>query len=145
MKAKIKSILSRIADILSLVFGYGIMLSLFIGGLSFFAYLVALIIGGEVAVSICTVIYKGIYPCLVYVTSLFVLLGLLVMYLRGETALSKTKKKKEDIKKQETGMLDETSNVNETVQVEVPTNMATESNTLILETKPIWEDKKNNF
>lgn len=96
MKEKIKTILNKTANVLSNIYGYGIMLALFIGGLSFFGYLAALIIGGDIAAEICAFIYKGIYPYLVYVTSIFVLLGLLIMYLRGESALSSGKKKKVD-------------------------------------------------
>ncbi len=90
MKEKMR----KIADVISVIFGYGIMLSLFIGGLSFVGYIVALIIGGETATAICTFIYKGIYPPLVYFTSVIVVLGLVKMYLCGETALDTKKGKK---------------------------------------------------
>ena len=95
MKEKLKGILNKISEIASVIYGYGIMLALFAGGLSFFGYLAALIIGGDTATSICSFIYKGVYPYLTYVTSIFVLLGLAVMYLRGEIALSSVKKKPE--------------------------------------------------
>ena len=70
------------------------MLALFLGGLSFFGYLAALIIGGDVAVAICAFIYKTAYPVLVYASSVMILLGLVVMYMRGEKALASDKKKK---------------------------------------------------
>jgi hypothetical protein len=81
----------KITNAISIVFGYGIMLSLFIGGLTFFGYIAALIIGGNTADMICTFIYKTIYPYLVYFTSIIVLLGLLKMYICGETALDAKK------------------------------------------------------
>lgn len=89
-----KKILHKIADILGWIFGYGIMIALFIGGLSFFGYLAALIIGGETATRICEFIYKTIYPKLVFYTSIVVILGLVKMYLTGEVALSAGKNKK---------------------------------------------------
>ena len=87
-----KRIVERTANVLGWIFGYGLLLSLLIGALSFFAYMVALIIGGNIASMICDFVYKTVYPRLVTGTSIIVLLGLLKMYLVGETALSSTKK-----------------------------------------------------
>ena len=89
-----KTVLNRISHILEVIFGYGIMLSLFIGGLSFFGYLAAIIIGGDTATLICQFIYKDMYPYLVSGTSIIVLIGILKMYLCGETALNASNKKK---------------------------------------------------
>ena len=89
-----KTILKKIADILEVIFGYGIMLSLFVGGITFFGYVIALIVGGETATAICHFIYKVLYPYLVYFSSSIVLLGLLKMYLCNETALKSEGKKK---------------------------------------------------
>ena len=44
-----KETLKKVADIFKLIFGYGIMIVLFAGGLTFFGYIAALIIGGGVA------------------------------------------------------------------------------------------------
>ena len=90
-----KNTMKKIADIIGYVYGTGIALCLFIGGLSFFGYLAALIIGGDTATAICVFIYKKIYPPLVYASSVFVLLGLVKTYFSGEKALSlKNKEKK---------------------------------------------------
>ena len=48
-----KKIIKKISDAIELVFGYGVMLSLFLGGLTFFGYVAALIIGGDIAEKIC--------------------------------------------------------------------------------------------
>lgn len=88
-----KAVLKKISDVLKMIFGYGIMITLFVGGLTFFGYLAALIIGGDTAAAICTFIYKGVVPVMVYVSTSMVLLGLVAMYLAGEMALT-TKKKK---------------------------------------------------
>lgn len=95
-KEKMKAALKKVGEKLSPIYGYGIMISLFLGGLSFVGYLVALIVGGNVAETICTIIYKYIYPYLVYGTSVFVLFGLIIMYLKGEKALTANKKKATD-------------------------------------------------
>lgn len=89
-----KKICKKIADILQVIFGYGIFICLFVGGLSFLGYLVALIIGGETASLICIFIYKTLYPYLVQLSTILVLLGLVKMYLCGEIALSSGKKKR---------------------------------------------------
>lgn len=88
-----KNAILKISEILKIIFGYGIMISLFVGGITFFGYVTALIIGGKLATAICEFIYKGIYPYLVKFTSVIVLIGLLKMYLSGESALKAEKKK----------------------------------------------------
>ena len=64
------------------VYGFGIMIALFIGGLSFLGYLYALYAGGDTAAAICTFIYKTVYPELVYWTSWIVLFGIVRSYLK---------------------------------------------------------------
>lgn len=89
-----KEICKKISSVLRWVFGYSIMLCLFAGGLTFFGYVAALCIGGDAAAAICAFIYKTIIPVIIKVSSVTVLLGLAVMYLNGEVALSAGKKKK---------------------------------------------------
>ena len=88
-----KETMKKIADASKLVFGYGIMIILFGGGLTFFGYLAALIIGGEAAAVICAFIYRKIVPVLVYISTSLILLGLVSMYLAGEMALTGKKRK----------------------------------------------------
>ncbi len=89
MKEKLK----KISEPLKMVFGYGVMITLFVGGLTFFGYLIALIVGGDTAATICTFIYKQIVPVMIYTTNCLVIFGLLTMYLAGEFALTPDKKK----------------------------------------------------
>lgn len=89
-----KETMKKIAEKLKIVFGYGIMLTLFVGGLTFFGYLVALIIGGDTAALICEVIYKQIVPVMIKTTTILVMFGLVTMYLAGEMALTASKQKK---------------------------------------------------
>ena len=98
-KDKIVAVLHKVSDILKIVYGYGIMLALFLGGLSFLGYVVAMFIGGETATEICKWIYKTFYPQLVFYSSIFVILGLVVMYLRGDVALTPSKNKSKEFKK----------------------------------------------
>lgn len=88
-----KNVCKKISNVLRVIFGYGIMICLFVGGLTFFGYVAAMMIGGETAIAICAFIYKTIIPCIIKVSTILVLLGLLVMYLNGETALTSNKKK----------------------------------------------------
>ncbi len=87
-----KNICKKISGIMKTIFGYGIMITLFVGGLTFFGYLAALIIGGETAGVICSFIYKNIIPAVIYSSVGMVLLGLVAMYLAGEIALTPEKK-----------------------------------------------------
>ena len=89
MKEKLK----KLSNKLKIVFGYGIMITLFVGGLTFFGYLAALIIGGDAAAWICEWIYKKIIPVMIYISTVTVLFGILIMYMAGEKALTPSKKK----------------------------------------------------
>ncbi len=89
-----KNILEKITLFLKTIFGYGILITLFAGGLTFFGYLAALIIGGDTAAVICAFIYNKFLPIIIYISTSMILLGLLTMYLSGETALTPTKEKR---------------------------------------------------
>lgn len=90
---KIKAVCLKISNVLSWIFGIGIAVSLFAGGLTFFGFLAALIIGGDTAGVICEFIYKSIFPVIIKISTVSVLLGIFIMYLRGEVALTSEKKK----------------------------------------------------
>ena len=87
-----KELCKKLSAVLKTVFGYGIMIALFAGGLTFFGYVAALIIGGEAAALICTFLYKKVIPAIIYLSVTMVLLGLVAMYLNGEKALTPEKK-----------------------------------------------------
>ena len=87
-----KEICKKISAVLRIIFGYGILICLFVGGLTFFGYLAALIIGGETAAAICAFMYKTIIPVVIKISTSMVLLGLVAMYLNGEVALTVSKK-----------------------------------------------------
>lgn len=91
-----KNTLKKISNAMKTVFGYGIMITLFAGGFTFFGYMAALIIGGDTAALICAVIYEKIIPVLIYTSTIMVLLGLVAMYLSGEQALTSAKKVKKE-------------------------------------------------
>ena len=95
-KAAMIKRLEKPVSVCKLIFGYGIMISLFAGGALCFAYIAAFCIGGETATEICAFIKKYVIPTITYSTTILVLFGLLLMYLSGEVALSakKTEKKK---------------------------------------------------
>ena len=87
-----KATLKKISDVCKIIFGYGIMIVLFAGGLTFFGYVIALIIGGETATNICTWIYKDFVPVMIYASTILILFGLVTMYMAGEKALVPGKK-----------------------------------------------------
>lgn len=84
----------KIAKVLQTIFGYGVMICLFVGGLTFFGYLAALIIGGDTAAAICSFLYSGLFPYLILLSTIMVLVGLAKMYFAGEVALTAGKSKK---------------------------------------------------
>lgn len=90
MKEKFK----KISTICKTIFGYGILISLMMGGIMFFGYVLALIIGGETAAAICEFLYKQFAPVMIYLSTCMVLLGLISMYLAGEFALTAKKNKR---------------------------------------------------
>lgn len=81
----------RVCKLLSFIFGWGIFVSLFVGGLTFVGYMFALVVGGSLAEELCSFIYKKIIPILIYTSTVSVVIGLVKMYIAGEVALS-TKK-----------------------------------------------------
>lgn len=87
-----KETCKKISDVFKIIFGYGIMIVLFAGGLTFFGYVAALIIGGETATEVCTWIYKSFIPIIIKASTILILFGLVTMYLAGEKALTPEKK-----------------------------------------------------
>ena len=87
-----KEILKKISNVCKVIFGYGIMIVLFAGGLTFFGYIAALIIGGETATAMCTWIYKTFIPIIIKASTILILFGLVTMYLAGEKALTPGRK-----------------------------------------------------
>ena len=99
-----KTMRQKIADIMSIVYGIGILIALILGTLSFLGYIVAFILGGKAAGEICEFIYKTFYPHLFSFSSFVVLLGLVKMYVAGEKAMVPSKRspqKKESEQKSE--------------------------------------------
>ena len=82
-----KKTCKKISDVCRLIFGWGIMLVLFAGGVTFFGYVAALLIGGDAAGAVCTWIYKSFIPVIIYASTVLILFGLVTMYLAGEKAL----------------------------------------------------------
>ena len=91
-----KDNMKKVVDILKLIFGYGIMVVLFAGGLTFFGYVAAICIGGDTATAICTWIYKSFIPVIIYASTILILFGLVTMYLAGEKALTPGRKHAKD-------------------------------------------------
>lgn len=90
-----KEFLKKVSAVLRSVFGWGIFVSLFVGGMTFFGFVAALIIGGETATAICLFLSKSVIPVVIKISTVMILLGLVVMYLNGEVALTSGKAKKE--------------------------------------------------
>lgn len=95
----VKEKLQKIAKVCKVIFGYGIMLTLFVGGLTFFGYIIALCIGGGdggTGEMIANFLYKTVTPIIIYASTVCIVFGLICMYLAGETALTPDSKKKKN-------------------------------------------------
>ena len=83
--------MKKISDVLLKIFAYGILACLFAGGMSLAGYLIAMVIGGESATALCAWVFKTYLPWIIKASSVFTGIGLLGMYLSGQTALSVNK------------------------------------------------------
>lgn len=95
-----KQFFLKFASVLRIIFGYGIMLCLLVGGLTFFGYLAAIIIGGDTAAGICEFISKQINPILVLISTSMIVLGLISMYITGDAGRRKVKKESVEMPKE---------------------------------------------
>ncbi len=80
--------MKKVSEVLLKIFGYGMIVCLFAGGLSLVGYIVALFIGGEAATSLCGWIFKSYLPWVIIATSVFTGIGLIGMYFGKQKALS---------------------------------------------------------
>lgn len=88
--------MKKATDIILTIFSVGVLVTLFIGGLTMLGYVVALCIGGETATAICVFIHKSFFPWLIRFTSVFVGVGLIGMYLSKMKALTFSGETKQD-------------------------------------------------
>ena len=94
MKKFLDTLRQRVLPVLRALFGCSVAVTLLGGGLTMLCYVVALIVGGDLAAKICEVTYKQIWPIIIKVTNITIVLGLLAMYINGDKALSPSEKKK---------------------------------------------------
>lgn len=87
--------MKQVSKILLTVFSVGVLLSLFAGALSFFGYLVALIIGGQGGTDLSLFLYGKYFPWVIRLSSVSVLFGLVGMMLQKKKALVVTEDKEE--------------------------------------------------
>lgn len=80
--------MKKISDIILRIFGIGVTVCLFAGAVAILGFIAALIIGGETATQICVFIHKTYFPYVIQITSIFVGLGLIGMYMNKIKALT---------------------------------------------------------
>lgn len=86
--------MEKVITILKKIYGYGITIALFGGGLTLLGFIAAMFIGGETATAICEFIYKKLFTWLFVGSNIVVLLGLVAMYLSKEKSMTLEKRKK---------------------------------------------------
>jgi hypothetical protein len=83
--------LKKLGQIINTIVGWGIYLTLFLGGLAFFGFLIALIIGGGkdgTGQVLSLLIQRQLFPIIIRVASFTIILGLVGMYINKEFSLS---------------------------------------------------------
>ena len=80
--------MKKISNILLKIFSAGVLLALFSGALTLVGFVVAMIIGGEMATQVCVFIHKNLFPYIIKATAIFVAFGLVGMYLSKSKALT---------------------------------------------------------
>ena len=81
----------KIGQAINIIVGWGIYLTLIVGGLAFFGFLLALLIGGGkdgTGQQIALFIQRNFFPIVIRVASFTVILGLIGMYINKEQSLS---------------------------------------------------------
>ena len=80
--------MKKFIDILLKIFAVGVLLTLLAGALTLVGYIIAMIIGGDSATTMCVFIHKTFFPYVIRVTSVVVGIGLIGMYLSKIKALT---------------------------------------------------------
>lgn len=94
MKKFFETLREKVLLVLRTVFGCSVAITLLGGGLTMLSYVVALIVGGDLAAKICEITYKQVWPVIIMITNITIVLGLIAMYINGDKALSPSEKKK---------------------------------------------------
>ena len=81
---KFQKICKKIAGVLEYIIGISLAICIFVGGLGFIGYVVALCVGGETATAICTWLYKSFYGILIKLATYTTLLSFVLIYARGD-------------------------------------------------------------
>lgn len=99
MKDFLEKIRKFILPVLRTIFGCSVAVTLLGGGLTMLCYVVALIVGGDLAVQICDITYNKVWPIIIMTANITIVLGLVAMYINGDKALSPSEKKNKLTKK----------------------------------------------
>ncbi len=83
----------KIIKVLTKIWAIGSFILLFSGGLTFLGYMAAIIIGGDTGSAIITFLYNKFFSVIIYINSIFIIIGLIKMELSGEKALTFSSKK----------------------------------------------------
>ena len=90
--------MKKVYNIINKLYGILMMISFWGGLLPIIPFIIALIIGGHTGEAISIFLYEKYYPWVIVLASIAILLGLVAMYLKGETAFTLQKKNKQEDK-----------------------------------------------
>ena len=79
----------KIGHVIETLYGFGVIVCLLGGGILFFGFIYAFIVGqGGGSADICVYIHKTIFPKLIYLSNILIVMGLVKMYIVGEKTLT---------------------------------------------------------
>ena len=85
---------AKVAKFCNVVFGYGMLIALFVAFVLFLGFVVSFFVGETAAGAITTFLYKTVLPKTYILSVIASLFGIVGMYLRGEKAMLMSKKPK---------------------------------------------------
>lgn len=86
--------MKSLGEKINFIFGWGVYVCLLAGGITFFGFMLALLIGGDTGQSLSIFLHRQYFPLVIRATSFIIILGLIGMYVNHEQALSLAADKK---------------------------------------------------
>ena len=89
---------AKIAKLCNVVFGYGMLIAMFVAFILFVGFVAAFFIGEDAAAALTTFLYKTLLPKTYVLAVIASFFGIVGMYLHGEKAMLMSKKPKNKAK-----------------------------------------------
>ena len=78
----------KLLNLCKTIYGWGMTISFFAGGLPVVPFVFAIAIGGSWGEGVAVFLYRQYYPCVILLASICMVIGLIAMYLEKQQGLS---------------------------------------------------------